>query len=133
MGPTGCPERLVKNYHSTLRNIPEERRYYVTMFQKHRLHEKLTKHMLTSIILYCRVIFPQNNKLEIPPNRKWDELEVQNNKNAEIKKKRHITWPSHQGVVPCLLSATHANKYKIICDVMSQALTLLSKIKHSEM
>jgi hypothetical protein len=24
--PTGCPENSVKDYHSTLRNIPEERR-----------------------------------------------------------------------------------------------------------
>jgi len=70
MGPTGCPERLVKNYHSTLRNIPEECRFYVNVFQKHRLHEKLAKYKLTSIILYCRVIFPQNNILEIPPNIK---------------------------------------------------------------
>jgi hypothetical protein len=27
MGPIGCPETSVKDYHSTLRNIPEERRY----------------------------------------------------------------------------------------------------------
>ena len=26
MGPIGCPEPSVQNYHSTLRNIPEERR-----------------------------------------------------------------------------------------------------------
>jgi hypothetical protein len=26
MGPIGCPETSVKNYHSTLRNIPEQRR-----------------------------------------------------------------------------------------------------------
>jgi len=26
MGPIGCPETSVTNYHSTLRNIPEERR-----------------------------------------------------------------------------------------------------------
>jgi hypothetical protein len=25
-GPIGCPEKSVENYHSTLRNIPEERR-----------------------------------------------------------------------------------------------------------
>jgi hypothetical protein len=26
MGPIGCPETSVQNYHSTLRNIAEERR-----------------------------------------------------------------------------------------------------------
>jgi hypothetical protein len=26
MGPIGCPETSVQNYHSTVRNIPEERR-----------------------------------------------------------------------------------------------------------
>ena len=26
MGPIGCPETSVTNYHHTLRNIPEERR-----------------------------------------------------------------------------------------------------------
>jgi len=26
MGPIGCPETSVRNYHYTLRNIPEERR-----------------------------------------------------------------------------------------------------------
>jgi len=56
MGPTECPESFVKNYHSTLRNIPEESRFYVNVFKKHKLHEKLTKCMLTSIILYCRLI-----------------------------------------------------------------------------
>jgi hypothetical protein len=29
MGPIGCPETSVQNYHSTLRNIPEERRYHL--------------------------------------------------------------------------------------------------------
>jgi hypothetical protein len=29
MGPTRCPETSVKDYRSTLRNIPEERRAYV--------------------------------------------------------------------------------------------------------
>jgi len=29
MGLIGCPETLVRNYHYTLRNIPEERRSYV--------------------------------------------------------------------------------------------------------
>jgi hypothetical protein len=29
MRPIGCPETSVHNYHSTLRNIPEERRYHV--------------------------------------------------------------------------------------------------------
>jgi hypothetical protein len=28
MGPTGCPEKSVRNYHCTLRNIPEERRSF---------------------------------------------------------------------------------------------------------
>ena len=28
MGPTGCPETSVRNYHYTLRNFPEERRSY---------------------------------------------------------------------------------------------------------
>jgi hypothetical protein len=70
MDPTGCTESLVTNYHYTLPNIPEERRFYVNMFQKHRFHEKLAKYMFTSIILYCSIIFPQNNKLEVPPNRK---------------------------------------------------------------
>jgi hypothetical protein len=28
MGPIGCPETSVKDYHSTLRNIPEECRSY---------------------------------------------------------------------------------------------------------
>ena len=27
MGPRGCPETSLRNYHCTLRNIPEERRY----------------------------------------------------------------------------------------------------------
>jgi hypothetical protein len=29
MGPIGCPETSVQNYHSTPRNIPEDRRYYL--------------------------------------------------------------------------------------------------------
>jgi hypothetical protein len=29
MGPIGCPETSVQNYQSTLRNIPQERRYQV--------------------------------------------------------------------------------------------------------
>jgi hypothetical protein len=29
MGPLGCPETSVQNYHSALRNTPEERRYHV--------------------------------------------------------------------------------------------------------
>ena len=29
MGPTGCPKTSVSNYHSTLRNIPEERRCHI--------------------------------------------------------------------------------------------------------
>ena len=28
-GPIGCPERSVRNYHSTLRKIPKERRYHL--------------------------------------------------------------------------------------------------------
>jgi hypothetical protein len=28
MGPTGCPETSVKDYHSTLRNTPQERRHH---------------------------------------------------------------------------------------------------------
>jgi hypothetical protein len=66
MGPTGYPESMVWNYHSTLRNIPEQRRFYVNMFQKHRLNEKLIKYIITAIIWYCRVTFPQNNKLKMP-------------------------------------------------------------------
>ena len=31
MGPIGCPETSVKYYHSTLRNIPEERRSHEPM------------------------------------------------------------------------------------------------------
>jgi hypothetical protein len=27
MGPTGCPETSVKDYHTTLRNTPEERSF----------------------------------------------------------------------------------------------------------
>ena len=27
MGPIGCPEMSVRNYHDTLRNIPEEGRF----------------------------------------------------------------------------------------------------------
>jgi hypothetical protein len=33
MGPTGCPETLVRNYHSTLYNIPEERKYNVMIWR----------------------------------------------------------------------------------------------------
>jgi hypothetical protein len=29
MGPIGCPETSVQNYHSTLHNIPEERRSHL--------------------------------------------------------------------------------------------------------
>jgi hypothetical protein len=29
LGPIGCPEKLVTNYHSTLRNMPEERRSHL--------------------------------------------------------------------------------------------------------
>jgi hypothetical protein len=29
MGSIGCPETSVQNYHSTLRNIPEEGRYHL--------------------------------------------------------------------------------------------------------
>jgi hypothetical protein len=29
MGLIGCPEMSVQNYHSTLRNIPEERRSWL--------------------------------------------------------------------------------------------------------
>jgi hypothetical protein len=29
MGPIGCPERSVRNYHSTMGNIPEERRSHL--------------------------------------------------------------------------------------------------------
>ena len=29
MGPIGCPETSVRNYRSTLRNIPEERRSHL--------------------------------------------------------------------------------------------------------
>jgi hypothetical protein len=28
-GPTGCPETSIQTYHSTLRNIPEERRSHL--------------------------------------------------------------------------------------------------------
>jgi hypothetical protein len=28
MRPIGCPETLIRDYPSVLRNIPEERRYY---------------------------------------------------------------------------------------------------------
>ena len=43
MGPIGCPETSVRNYHSTLRNIPEERRSlfllvpYIRRIDKHWL------------------------------------------------------------------------------------------------
>jgi len=29
MGPIGCPETSAKNYHYTLRNFPEERRFHL--------------------------------------------------------------------------------------------------------
>jgi hypothetical protein len=35
MGPIGCPETSVTNYHNTLRNIPEERRSH--MYKMFRL------------------------------------------------------------------------------------------------
>ena len=31
MGPTGCPETLVRNYHYSLRNTPEERNSYMSV------------------------------------------------------------------------------------------------------
>jgi hypothetical protein len=39
MGPIGCPETSVKNYHSTLRYIPEERRSQrAYTFKRHGMH-----------------------------------------------------------------------------------------------
>jgi hypothetical protein len=37
MGPIRCPETSVKDYHSTLRDIPEERRCQVTPCNPHHL------------------------------------------------------------------------------------------------
>ena len=43
MGPTGCPETSVPNYHSTLRNIPDECIFQQSHFYKPKGPQVLKK------------------------------------------------------------------------------------------
>jgi hypothetical protein len=49
MGPIGCPETSSRNYHSALRNIPEERRSHL------RLDESLKWRKVTSVLEEARL------------------------------------------------------------------------------
>jgi hypothetical protein len=87
------------------------------MFQKHRLHEKLTKYMLTSIISYFTVIFPQNNKLKIPPNKKkrmnWGYRTTRTRK----LKKNNMTFSLRGHVRPLDFNARLQIQNNFWCDV----------------
>ena len=56
MGPIGCPETSVRNYHYTLRNIPEERRALVSFLCALILPAK-TRHVLPQALLYHWVCY----------------------------------------------------------------------------
>jgi hypothetical protein len=51
MGPIGCPETSVKDYHSALSNIPEERRSYKNIY---------INTYITNILTGKRVGLPEN-------------------------------------------------------------------------
>jgi len=58
-GPIGCPETLVINYQSSLRNIPEERRCYLwrayrrnsSFFDSHNSQK-------SKLLLDCNTVYP---------------------------------------------------------------------------
>jgi hypothetical protein len=57
MGPIRCPETSVKDYHSTLRNTPEERRSHQHRARKHGPNICLEKIevMLLLVTINCRL------------------------------------------------------------------------------
>jgi len=61
MGPMGCPETLVKNYHYTLRHITEERRYDLLRSESLKSH-KLIVFITDMKSVYCAVRNASLNK-----------------------------------------------------------------------
>jgi hypothetical protein len=55
MGPIRCPETSVKNYHTTPRNIPEERRSYIIEFTNRYYFEIAAVHPICPYVYF--VIF----------------------------------------------------------------------------
>jgi len=55
MGQIGCPETSVTNYHYTLRNIPEERRYQIIFFSRHLITAACCVRRCHSVLLCIEV------------------------------------------------------------------------------
>jgi hypothetical protein len=90
MGMIGCPETSVQNYHSTLRNIPEERKSYLHLGGSpksriiHRIFECVGHCLYTrcTISFYaiavdsvthvsCQSVYPLTHPLIVHGTQKW--------------------------------------------------------------
>jgi hypothetical protein len=118
MGPTGCPEMSVRNYHSMLHHIPEECRFHMTMWWSIPLFGSAWSSWKQSSLLQSSSVL--HTWIEDDLTYFWcspvqcfiiHELKMTSHIKCQIKKKKTLSCPWVNMVTKVIVYIQHISSY----------------------